>query len=130
MACRLSFPRLVYAEDNKAKFEQQKRNVTKYKELILERQSELRLQGSPAHEDPRLQELQGLLAEAQKSVWVTSGIFYRQVTTGIWIGATDAFQQRAAQREQLAQEVAFLEAAACEGTEQVEAQVEMGMSES
>lgn len=57
MACRLSFPRLVYAEDNKAKFEQQKRNVTKYKELILERQSELRLQGSPAHEDPRLQEL-------------------------------------------------------------------------
>eukprot|EP00913_Durusdinium_trenchii_P004778 g4438.t1 len=75
--------------DNKAKFEQQKRN-----------------------------ELQGLLAEAQKSVWVTSGIFYRQVTTGIWIGATDAFQQRAAQREQLAQEVAFLEAAACEGTEQ------------
>ena len=33
----------------------------------------------------------------------------RQVSTGIWIGATSAFQQRLAQREQLATELSFLE---------------------
>ncbi len=33
----------------------------------------------------------------------------RQVSTGIWIGATMAFQQRVAQREHLATEIAFLE---------------------
>ena len=34
-----------------------------------------------------------------------------QVSTGIWIGATPAFQQRVAQREHLATEIAFLEGA-------------------
>ena len=32
-----------------------------------------------------------------------------EVCTGIWIGATSAFQQRLAQREQLATELSFLE---------------------
>ena len=33
------------------------------------------------------------------------------MSTGIWIGATPAFQQRVAQREHLATEIAFLEGA-------------------
>ena len=33
------------------------------------------------------------------------------MSTGIWIGATNAFQQRVAQREHLATEIAFLEGA-------------------
>ena len=45
------------AEDNKAKFEEQKRLVTKYKELIAERLSQLRaLALSEREADPKLQE--------------------------------------------------------------------------
>ena len=43
--------------------------------------------------------------------FTTSRELSRQVTTGIWIGATSAFQQRLAQREQLATELSFLEGA-------------------
>ncbi|CAJ1436259.1 unnamed protein product [Effrenium voratum] len=96
--------------DNKAKYEDQKSRVARYKELIAERQSELRAENG-GEEDAQLQELRGILAEAQKAVWVAEGIFYRQVSTGIWVGATSAFQQRSAQRERLAQEVSFLEGA-------------------
>ncbi|CAJ1353389.1 unnamed protein product [Effrenium voratum] len=96
--------------DNKAKYEDQKSRVARYKELIAERQSELRAENG-GEEDAKLQELRGILAEAQKAVWVAEGIFYRQVSTGIWVGATSAFQQRSAQRERLAQEVSFLEGA-------------------
>ncbi|CAL1167516.1 unnamed protein product [Cladocopium goreaui] len=80
--------------------------VLHYKERIAERQSQL---ASAEAGDARLLELRGALQEAEKAVWVTSGIFYRQVSTGIWIGATSAFQQRLAQREQLATELSFLE---------------------
>lgn len=97
--------------DNKAKFEEQKRLVLHYKERIAERQSQL---ASAEAGDARLLELRGALQEAEKAVWVTSGIFYRQVSTGIWIGATSAFQQRLAQREQLATELSFLEGAKLE----------------
>mmetsp|Transcript_27552 Transcript_27552/g.61958 ORF Transcript_27552/g.61958 Transcript_27552/m.61958 type:complete len:543 (+) Transcript_27552:28-1656(+) len=97
--------------DNKAKFEEAKRQVTRYKELLAERRSELRLAGAPEEGDRRMEELQQSLTQAQQAVVVASGIFYRQVTTGIWTARTPAMEQKMALRDQLAKEVAFLEAA-------------------
>ena len=53
----------------------------------------------------------------EKKIWKKSNLrdsrrfSSSQVSTGIWIGATPAFQQRVAQREHLATEIAFLEGA-------------------
>lgn len=97
--------------DNKAKFEDAKRLVTRLKEQMAERRSELRLAGGGEEGDRRLQELGTSLTTAQQATFVASGIFYRQVTTGIWTGRTPALQQKMTLRDQLTKEIAFLESA-------------------
>lgn len=97
--------------DNKAKFEDAKRLVTRLKEQMAERRSELRLAGGGEEGDKRLQELGTSLTTAQQATFVASGIFYRQVTTGIWTGRTPALQQKMTLRDQLTKEIAFLESA-------------------
>ncbi|CAE7522398.1 KIN14A, partial [Symbiodinium pilosum] len=97
--------------DNKRKFEEAKRQATRYKELLAERRSELRLAGEKEEGDRRMEELQASLVLAQQATFVASGIFYRQVTTGIWSARTPAMEQKMALRDRLAMEIDFLESA-------------------
>lgn len=97
--------------DNKRKFEDAKHKVSEIKQRIAEMKAKSRHAAGPsgtAERSPEQLAAEEALASANNEVVVYSGLFYRQVTTGIWTQRNKRMSDRMIERDRLAREVSFL----------------------
>ena len=92
--------------ENKEKFERYQQLIPVIKQQIAEVKSKA-AQGMGDGQS-QLDRLDAQLKEANHEVWVTSGIYYRQVTTGIWQARDKRLQERMNERDAIVKEIAFL----------------------